>query len=45
MAVVFDTLVRLLRELYGKVTYVSNITDIDDKIIERSNKEKDQYIL
>ena len=41
MAVVFDTLVRLLRELYGKVTYVSNITDIDDKIIERSKKEKE----
>ena len=40
MAVVFDTLVRLLREQYGKVTYVSNITDIDDKIIERSKKEK-----
>ena len=41
MAVVFDTLVRLLRELYVKVTYVSNITDIDDKIIERSKKEKE----
>ena len=41
MAVVFDTLIRLLRELYGKVTYVSNITDIDDKIIERSKKEKE----
>ena len=39
MAVVFDTLVRLLRYLYPKVTYVSNITDIDDKIIERSNLE------
>ena len=33
MAVVVDMLVRLLRELYPKVTYVSNITDIDDKII------------
>ena len=39
MAVVFDFLVRLLRQLYPKVTYVSNITDIDDKIIERSIKE------
>jgi len=34
MAVVFDTLVRTLRTIYPKVTYVSNITDIDDKIIE-----------
>ena len=34
MAVVNDLLVRLLRRLYSKVTYVSNITDIDDKIIE-----------
>ena len=30
MAVVFDNFVRLLRHLYPKVTYVSNITDIDD---------------
>ena len=34
MAVVNDLLVRLLRTLFPKVTYVSNITDIDDKIIE-----------
>ena len=34
MAVVNDILVRLLKRLYPKVTYVSNITDIDDKIIE-----------
>ena len=40
MAVVFDTLIRLLKHLYPKVTYVSNITDIDDKIINRSNIEK-----
>lgn len=30
--VVFDILARLLRRLYPKVTYVRNITDIDDKI-------------
>ena len=36
MAVVFDTFVRTLRVIYPKVTYVSNITDIDDKIIELS---------
>ncbi|MBI1326371.1 MAG: cysteine--tRNA ligase [Alphaproteobacteria bacterium] len=33
MAVVFDILARLLRTLYPKVTYASNITDIEDKII------------
>ncbi|MDG1003319.1 MAG: cysteine--tRNA ligase [Emcibacteraceae bacterium] len=31
--VVFDTLARLLRHDFGKVTYARNITDIDDKII------------
>ena len=34
MAVVFDVLVRVLKQLYPKVTYVSNITDIEDKIID-----------
>ena len=38
MAVVFDNFVRLLRHLYPKVTYVSNITDIDDKIIDAAKK-------
>ncbi len=32
--VVFDTLARLLRHDYRKLTYARNITDIDDKIIE-----------
>ena len=31
--IVFDTLYRLLKQLYPKVTYVRNITDVDDKII------------
>lgn len=31
-AVVFDTLYRILQKLYQNVTYVRNITDIDDKI-------------
>ena len=39
MAVVFDTLVRTLRLIYPKVTYVSNITDIDDKIIEAAKEQ------
>ena len=36
--VVFDTLYRLLKMIYGKVIYVRNITDVDDKIIEISKK-------
>lgn len=38
-AVVFDTLRRYLEYKGNKVKYVSNITDIDDKIIKRSNEE------
>src|SRR5262245_14748492 len=33
MAVVFDLLSNVLRSIYPKVTYVSNITDVDDKIM------------
>ena len=40
MAVVFDTFVRTLKAIYPKVTYVSNITDIDDKIIEAAKEQK-----
>jgi cysteinyl-tRNA synthetase len=35
-AVVFDVLARLLRHLYPRVTYVRNITDVDDKINARA---------
>ena len=38
MAVVNDLLVRFLKKIYSKVTYVSNITDIDDKIITASKE-------
>ncbi|MDD3020333.1 MAG: cysteine--tRNA ligase [Alphaproteobacteria bacterium] len=38
MAVVFDLLANLLRRLYPKITYVSNITDIEDKIITASQE-------
>ena len=38
MLVVFDVLFRLLRHLYGPdhVTYVRNITDVDDRINARA---------
>ena len=41
---VSDILIRLLRYLYPRVTYVSNITDIDDKIINAA-KEQDIPII
>jgi len=39
-AVIFDVLARLLRHMYGDdhVTYVRNITDVEDKIIEAADK-------
>jgi cysteinyl-tRNA synthetase len=36
--VIFDTLFRLLKLTYDKVTYVRNITDVDDKINERARE-------
>jgi cysteinyl-tRNA synthetase len=38
--VVFDVLARVLRRRFGKVVYVRNITDIDDKINAAAAKEK-----
>jgi len=37
-AVVYDVLFRGLNALFPKVTYVRNITDVDDKIIAKSNE-------
>ena len=36
--VVFDTVARYLRYLGYELTYVRNVTDIDDKIIQRANE-------
>ena len=38
--IIFDVLHRLLLNLNIKVSYTQNITDIDDKIIAKSQKEK-----
>ncbi|WP_440935594.1 cysteine--tRNA ligase [Candidatus Pelagibacter sp.] len=38
--VVFDILFKLLKNNFPKVTYVRNITDIDDKIIKSSQEQK-----
>jgi cysteinyl-tRNA synthetase len=40
-AVVFDTLARLLRHVYGEgsVVYARNVTDVDDKIIDAAAAE------
>ncbi|MFH1984309.1 MAG: cysteine--tRNA ligase [Pseudomonadota bacterium] len=42
-AVVFDVIVRYLRALGFAVTYVRNITDIDDKIITRAHALGQDY--
>ena len=37
--VIFDVLFKILKKNFSKVTYVRNITDIDDKIITSSQKK------
>ena len=37
-AVIYDVLVRLLRRMFDRVTYVRNVTDIDDKINARASE-------
>jgi cysteinyl-tRNA synthetase len=38
--VIFDILFKILKSNYASVTYVRNITDVDDKIIKSSNEKK-----
>ena len=38
--VIFDILFKILKNTFSKVTYVRNITDIDDKIIKSSQDQK-----
>jgi cysteinyl-tRNA synthetase len=40
--VVFDVVARYLREAGYEVTYVRNITDVDDKIIQRANENHEE---
>ncbi len=41
--VVFDVVYRFLKHLGYEVTYVRNITDIDDKIINRANENNEDF--
>jgi len=38
--VIFDILFKILKSKYSSVSYVRNITDVDDKIIKSSNEKK-----
>ena len=38
--VIFDILFKILKSKFSSVTYVRNITDVDDKIIKSSNEKK-----
>jgi cysteinyl-tRNA synthetase len=38
--VIFDILFKILKSKFSKVTYVRNITDVDDKIIKSANEKK-----
>jgi cysteinyl-tRNA synthetase len=41
--VVFDTVARYLRFSGYELTYVRNITDIDDKIIQRAHQNGEEF--
>ena len=42
--VVFDTVARYFRYTGYDLTYVRNITDIDDKIIKRANENGEDFL-
>ncbi len=44
VVVVFDTVTRYMRSRDYEVTYVRNITDIDDKIIQRANENGEEFL-
>lgn len=39
-AIIGDILIRILRNIFKKIIYVRNITDIDDKISDKAKEEK-----
>ncbi len=41
--IVFDMVTRFLRHLGYEVTYIRNITDVDDKIIQRANENGEDF--
>src|ERR1700741_4346842 len=41
--IAFDVIIRYLKWRGYQVTHVRNITDIEDKIIKRSNENKEDY--
>jgi len=43
--VVFDLVYRFLKHIGYDVTYIRNITDIDDKIIQRANENEEDFNL
>ena len=43
MLVAFDVIVRYLRASGFEVTYVRNITDVDDKIIRRAQENNEDF--
>lgn len=38
--IVFDNLYRILKHVFGRVTYIRNITDVDDKIMKKARQLK-----
>ncbi len=43
-AIVFDTVRRYLEYRGYEVNYISNFTDVDDKIIRAANEQKEEFL-